>query len=129
MLNYESLTFYMKGSDGSKQQTSKAKIQVLNLKKNMEKVRRKFLERSKEDEGPGHSPIKVCCVRIEDVFSLPDPEVTEIKDIKNSFGGYMDFPDPMLYLFVVCDLRDSTESFNLTVPAAVGLTTADSLLK
>jgi len=120
VLNYNSLSIYMKDKD-HKQQTAKAKIQILNLKRNMEKVRKKFLDRSRVEEG---GPIKVCCVQIESIFQHPDPEVTEIKDIQSDLSGYMDFPDPFLYLFIVCDLRDAQVD-----STAGALTTADSLLK
>lgn len=50
--------------------------------------------------------IKICCVSIDDVFELPDPDVTEIKDIENNFNSYNELPDPLQHLFIICDLRD-----------------------
>ena len=108
-MNYNALNNFLRTKESSKQQSQKAKIQILNLKRNMERVRKSFLEKKVDDKR-----LKICCVKVEDVFELPDPDVTEIKDIENNFGSYQVLPDPLHYIFVITDLRENSgETLNL----------------
>jgi hypothetical protein len=69
----------------------------------MERVRKSFIEK-----GNDNRKLKMCCLKVEDIFELPNPDVEEIKDIENNFNSYQALPDPLHYVFVVIDLRDNT---------------------
>lgn len=103
ILNYNALNNYIRSKETSKQQGQKAKIQILNLKRSMERVRKSFVEKRPDDKH-----LKICFVKVEEVFDLPDPEIKEIKDIESSFGGFQDLPDPQHYIFVIIDLKENS---------------------
>lgn len=69
----------------------------------MERVRKSFIEKVNDNR-----KLKMCCLKVEDIFELPNPDVEEIKDIENNFNSYQALPDPLHYVFVVIDLRDNT---------------------
>lgn len=69
----------------------------------MERVRKNFI-----DKGSDERKLKMCCLKVEDIFESPSPDVEEIKDIENNFNSYQALPDPLHYIFMIIDLRDNS---------------------